>query len=256
MDGIAIITGASSGLGREFISLLKTEKYREIWAIARRQDKLEELQNMTEIPIRLFSLDLSKEASIGRLEQQLSKEKPRISLLINGAGFAKIGSYREVSRGDIDQMVAVNCRAAMDMCHICLPYMKKGDRIINICSTAGFQPFPFLSVYSASKAFLYRYSKALRWELFPRGISVTAVCPYWIKDTEFIEKAKETEQRKRIVGFPLASRRKNVARWALFDAGLRLPVSTPGPVCFVHRIVAKFIPSEIMMGIWELIRRI
>ena len=59
-----------------------------------------------------------------------------------------------------------------------------------------------------------------------------------------------------IVGFPLASRRKNVTRWALFDAGLRLPVSTPGPVCFIHHIVAKFIPSEIMMGIWELIRRI
>ncbi len=127
---------------------------------------------------------------------------------------------------------------------------------MEICSTSGFQPFPHLNVYAASKAFLYRYSRALRFELFGKRVSVTAVCPYWIRDTEFIPTAKQTEGAGKIKDFPFASKKKTVAKWALHDARLGLPVSTPGPVCIIHRIVAKFIPSEAMMGLWELIRRI
>jgi len=137
-----------------------------------------------------------------------------------------------------------------------LPYMPRGSRILQVCSTAAFQPFQYLNVYAASKSFLYRYSRALRVELFSRGIKVTAVCPYWIKDTEFIATAQKTGDSSYIRGFPLASREKHIVGMALRDSRIGLPVSTPGIVCTLHRIAAKFIPGELMMGIWELIRHL
>lgn len=125
-----------------------------------------------------------------------------------------------------------------------------------ICSTAAFQPFPYLNLYAASKAFLYRYSRGLRREIFGRGILVTAVCPYWIKDTEFITNAKQSPGKHAIRHFPLASRSNQVAKWALLDSRLGLSVSTPGPICMIHRIAAKFLPSWVMMDLWEVLRRL
>lgn len=282
MKKTAIITGASSGLGEEFIKQINSNKKErnnidEIWAVARRKERLDALKEISAIPVRPVSMDLTEEENIQRLEDMLTEEKPDLRLLINAAGFGKIGRYDEIPRRQADRMIDLNCRAAVDVTQICLPYMGRGARIMEICSTAGFQPFPYLSVYAASKAFLYRYSRALRQELFGRGIKVTAVCPYWVKDTEFIPVARDTDNdgknektdavqgtgkaaagpaagSRHIKGFPLASRKKNVVRWALHDSRLGLPVSTPGPVCLVHRIAAKFIPSEAMMGIWQAIR--
>ena len=151
-------------------------------------------------------------------------------------------------------MIDLNCKAAVDMTLISLPYMSAGDRILEICSTAAFQPFQFLNVYAASKSFLYRFTRALRYELWNRKIYVTAVCPYWVKDTEFIPTAKKTQGSRRIKHFFLASKKKSVAKIALLDSKHRLPVSTPGIMCTVHRIVAKFIPSFIMCHIWDLLR--
>ena len=253
---IALITGASSGLGREFVLQLCRESLDEIWAVARRKDRLLELSRLASIPVRPLSLDLTSPESMDELEQLLAKEKPQIHIFINAAGFGKIGNYREVTRQDADRMIDLNCRAAVDVTLLALPYMHRGDRILEICSTSAFQPFPYLNVYSSSKAFLYRFSRALRIELMSRRIKVTAVCPYWIKNTEFIPKAKETAGSNAIRHFPLASKKETVVRLALSDSRLGLPVSTPGPVSFFHRIAAKFIPSEIMMGIWALLRRI
>ncbi|HIS81598.1 MAG TPA: SDR family NAD(P)-dependent oxidoreductase [Candidatus Scatomonas merdavium] len=253
---IALITGASSGLGKEFIRQLRREKLDEIWAIARRKERLLELSGLVPIPVRPISLDLTKPESIDTLERLLAEAQPHIHILINAAGFGKIGNYREISRSDTDRMIDLNCRAAVDVTLLALPYMNKGDRILEICSTAAFQPFPYLNVYAATKSFLYRYSRALRVELMDRRIKVTAVCPYWVKNTEFIPKARETEGSRAIRHFPLASRKETVVRLALSDSRLGLPVSTPGPVCFLHRIAAKFIPGELMMGLWSLIRRL
>lgn len=258
MTEIALITGASSGLGREFAMQISRseERPQEIWAVARRKNRLEELQKLCGIPVRPIPLDLTRQESIRKLEELLQKEKPVIRLLVNAAGFGKIGRYSEISREDTDRMIDLNCRAAVDVTLLSLPYMRRGGRILEICSTSAFQPFPYLNVYAASKSFLYRYSRALRVELFGEGIRVTAVCPYWIKNTEFIPKAKDTGGGEAVRHFPLASRRETVVKLALRDSRLGLPVSTPGPVCFLHRIAAKFIPSEIMMGLWALIRRI
>lgn len=253
---IAIITGASSGLGEEFIKQLQGEELDEIWAVARREERLNEIAGRSEIHVRPIPIDLTKEESIADLEKMLSHERPHVSLLINAAGFGKIGSYDKIDRAETDRMIDLNCRAAVDVTLITIPFMKEKDRILEICSTSAFQPFQHLNVYAASKAFLYRFSRALRIELRPKKINVTAVCPYWIKDTEFIPTAQETRDSKAIRGFPFSSRKQSVARLALNDSRLGLPVSTPGIMCTLHRIAAKFIPSFIMCWIWEGIRRL
>lgn len=256
--GIAIITGASSGLGREFVRQIasKENDVSEIWVIARRKERLEELVSKINVPIVVFPFDLTRKENIDDFIEYLKTRKPLIDILVNAAGFGKIGSYNDISRLDSDNMIDLNCRAAVDMTIAVLPYMKKKSRILQICSTSAFQPFQYLNVYAATKAFLYRYSRALRIELLPKGIHVTAVCPYWIKDTEFISKAKHNGDGKEIKNFIFASKAKNVVSIALNDSRIGLPVSTPGPICFIHRIVAKFIPHEIMMFIWELIRKL
>lgn len=254
---IAVVTGASSGLGREFVrQISENEAVQEIWVIARRKSRLQELAaEIVGVRVRPIPLDLTVKDDIQILRELLEKEKPDVRILVNAAGFGKIGTYADISPKDCDGMIDLNCRAAVDITVISLPYMREGARILEICSTAGFQPLPGLGLYAASKAFLLRYSRALRWELFPRGIHTTAVCPYWIKDTEFIPTARETKNGRAVQHFPLASHAHSVVRLALWDSRLNLAVSTPSPVSFVHRIAAKFIPHCVMIAIWELLRR-
>ena len=260
---IAVVTGASSGLGREYVRLLDErlaahpeEKLDEIWVIARRRDRLEALQRDVRIPLRVIPLDLTSPSFESEIRQLYESERPDIAFLINAAGFGKIGSYADISEQDAGRMVDLNCRAPVLMCQLSIPYMNEGARILNVCSTAAFSSFQYLGIYCASKSFLYRYSRALRVELLKRRISVTAVCPYWIKDTEFIPVAQKTDSHSYIRHFEPASRRTTVARWSMADTINRFAVSTPGPVCTLHRIFGKIIPNELMAGIWALIRRI
>ena len=256
---IALVTGASSGLGREYVLEISRAEpgIDEIWAVARRADRLEELKAVSRIPVRPVPADLTREEDIERIEALLEKTKPEIRLLIHAAGFGKIGTLSQIDRKTCDRMIDLNCRAAVDVTYLALPYMKEGSRIVEVCSTAAFQPFPFLNVYAASKAFLYRFTRALRREVMHRGIGVTAVCPYWIRDTEFIPTARDTEGGGAAIRhFPLSQSVRAVARYSLFDSRCGFAVSTPGIMCSLHRIAAKFIPADAMMGIWELIRKL
>ena len=186
---IAIITGASSGLGREFVRLLDADSAGEstgefhpdeLWIIARRKERLEELAAGLRTDTVVLPLDLTDKTSVTQLQEKLSAEQPDVRVLINAAGSGKIAASEALTLEQVDTMIDLNCRAAVDVTQACLPYMSSGAKIMEVCSTAAFQPIPYLNVYAASKAFLYRYSRALRFELRPRDITVTAVCPYWI----------------------------------------------------------------------------
>lgn len=254
---IAIITGASSGLGGQYAALADREGgYGEIWLIARRKERLEALAGTLETRCRILAYDLTQQSSFDGLSELLESEKPEVRLLVNAAGFGKIGEWDEIERSDCDAMIELNCRAAVDLTQLVLPHMTRGARIMEICSTAAFQPFQYLGVYAASKAFLFSYSRSLRVELFSRGIKVTSVCPYWIKDTEFIRNAKRTGGAGRIRHFPLASAEKTVAAVSYNDSRLGFAVSTPGIICTAHRLVCKVVPHELMMGVWALLRRV
>lgn len=254
---IAIVTGASSGLGKEFVFQLEKMDLDldEIWILARRMDRLIEIQNTCNLPIKPVCIDLCDTNQMDCLEREINLIKPDIKILINAAGMGKIGNYKTISRKEADWMIDLNCKAAIDMTYICLPYMKENSHILQICSTSAFQPLPYLNIYAASKSFLYRFSRALRMECKKDKIHVCAICPYWINDTEFIQNAKQN-QGNEIHSFLFASKTKNVVKRALYDAFHGFGVSTPGPVCTMHRFFSKFIPYSIMMRIWNLIRKI
>jgi short-subunit dehydrogenase len=251
---IAVITGASSGLGREFVHLADAAGVDEIWVIARRKDRLEALKETVHTPLRIFAGDVTQQSTWQIIEQELRQRQPVVRVLINNAGLGKIGNAGDISREDIHAMIAVNCEAAVMMTELCLPFMVMGSHIGQICSVAAFQPIPYLNVYAATKAFLYRYSRALEMELKPRGITVTAVCPYWVRDTEFISIAQQTRNSSYFRHFLFSGTQADTARKAFRDICRGRSVSMPGMMAILDRLAAKLIPAGIMMRLVQLFR--
>ncbi len=254
--GIALITGASSGLGREYVRQVGRDPHvQEIWAVARRAERLEELSSWTDCPVRPIPLDLADPAGLDRLRDLLDQQKPKIRCLVCAAGFGRMGSIAALDPAESLGMIDLNCRAVVAVTEMCLPYLHRGSRVVEFCSTAAFQPLPGLGVYAATKAFLQSYTKTLHYELRPRGIHVTAVCPYWVKDTEFIPLAKEGKPGQ-FRHFPLASRSRSVVTLSRAASALNLWVATPGIVCTLHRVAAKVIPHALLVPLMGLFRRI
>lgn len=186
---IAVITGASSGMGREFVYAFdKEEKFDELWVIARREDRLAELQDMCRARVRPIALDLGKRESFGEYKALLESEKPEIAVLVNAAGFGLFGVFEEMDMDRQLDIIDLNSRALTAMCHMSVPYMRPGSRIVNMGSMSSWQPVPYINVYGASKAYVLSFSRALGVELKDRGIHVMTVCPGWIK-TEFFSHA-------------------------------------------------------------------
>ncbi len=184
---IAVITGASSGLGEKYA--LEVDKNRpdieEIWLIARRENKLQELAKKLNKPTKILSLDITNKENLETYTKALTEQKVNIKLLINNAGFGKIGNIDEISPEDNGGMVRLNCEALTVFTALTLPFMKEKSEIINICSIASFVPNSRMAVYSSTKAYVMSFSRAIRRELKPRKINCLAVCPGPM-DTEFL----------------------------------------------------------------------
>lgn len=253
---IALVTGASSGLGSEYVRQLDAcECFNEIWVIARRRERLNALQAEVKTKLRPLVYDLTAKGAIRQLAALLAKKKPNIRVLIHCAGFGKIGCYSHISLEQCEKMIDLNCKAAVALTQTALPYMHRGARLLEICSASAFQPLPYMNVYAASKAFLYRYSRALDRELSGTGIRVTAVCPLWIRGTEFLSVAKSTDSGQQINNFAFSSRREAVVRRSLQDSRRGAAVSTPGMACTLYRLLAKLLPGSLTMTVWNRIRK-
>ena len=257
---IAVVTGASSGLGREYVRQIAANprELQELWVIARRRDRLEELRDQVSqrapgLPVRVLALDLTRLESVETLRVLMREEAPEVAVLVNAAGFGKFGTCADLTLQETCDMIDLNCRAAAALTAAVLPYMGRGSRVLEICSSAAFQPLPGFNVYAATKAFLLRYSRALRWEAAPRGIRVTAVCPGWIR-TDFMDVARDTKNGRTVRSFPFAQRPETVARRALRNSRL-LAVTTCGLPALVQRVASKFLPHCFIMACWEGLRR-
>ena len=188
---IAIVTGASSGMGREFVRQLGYfyKNLDEIWVIARRKERLEALAKESRVPLRIFAGDLQKKKVYKELRDALEKEQPDLRMLVNSAGFGKSGSVEEISSEKFriqTDVVDVNCRSLTRMTLLCLPFLRAGSRIVNLASASAFCPQPYFSVYAATKSYVLSFSRSLGEELRKKGIVVTAVCPGPV-DTEFFK---------------------------------------------------------------------
>lgn len=247
---IAVVTGASSGMGREFVRQLS--QYitpDEIWVIARREDALLSLRQEVSIPLRVLPLDLCKEESFQQYAAVLEQEKPNIRLLVNAAGFGKFGHFHSVPLEDDLRMIDLNCKALVAMTRLSLPYMKEGSHILQLDSLSAFQPVPYITTYGATKTFVLSYSRAMNAELQGSGIRMMAMNPGWVK-TEFFRHAFRTNSGQ-VQYFDRLYEAADVVRTGLKDLyKTKKEYSVHGfPVRMQVRLV-KLLPHSIIMKIW------
>ena len=258
MKRIAIITGASSGMGREFaLTALQHVEVDELWLIARRKDRLEEVRSKVEnqkskVDVVCLDLDLSLPESVAAIGERLKVESAvKIELLINAAGYGKFQAVQDITPQMADNMLALNCRTLMQMCYTCLPYMSRGSKILNIASVAAFQPVPYLTEYAATKAFVLSFSRGLWSELRKDGITVTALCPYWTR-TEFFEVAKrEVQEQSPIHYYNAMYEAKDLVARGWRDLLKGRDISTYGFIARAQVALIKVLPHRLVMWIWR-----
>ena len=177
MKKVALVTGASAGLGAEFARQLSKRGHRLVLA-ARRKGRLDELAKELG-KARAVAIDLSKTGATARLMADLEANGEQVELLVNNAGFGLIGRFAELDATRERQMIDLNVGTLADLCRAVAPGMirRKSGGILNVASTAAFQPGPKMAVYFATKAFVLSLSEALHEELKPHGVRVTCLCP-------------------------------------------------------------------------------
>ena len=246
---IAIITGASSGMGKEFV-IQADKRYAldEIWVVARREDRLVALQSEPKAKIVPLALVLTNPESFLIISNKLESEKPNVKLLVNASGFGKMAEFINSNPQSNAGMVDLNLKALILMTQTVLPYIKEGGKIIEVGSMSSFEPVPHLSVYAATKAGVLSFTRALAHELKKQKIKVLCLCPYWVK-TEFFERAGEKENLKKfdilydadfvvkIAYKTIDKRRKNYV--------------VPGKYTKLLRAMAKILPHNFMMAVMD-----
>ena len=246
---IAIVTGASSGMGREFVRQIEHlyKELDEIWVIARRKERLEELKSRMLTNVRILEGDLLDDDIYEILERLFEEKKPNIRMLVNAAGFGKKGDVKDISCRDQLEMIDLNCKALTHMTKLCIPYMCKGSRIVNLASAAAFCPQPAFNVYASTKAYVLSFSRGLGTELAKDNIYVTAVCPGPV-DTEFFETAgtQDNPMKQAAMAKP-----EEVVKQALIDARDKKEVSIYGATMKVTKAATKLLPHRLLLDAME-----
>lgn len=245
---IAVITGASSGLGAQFA--LSVDKSRneieEIWLVARRKDKLESLSEKLNKKTRVLALDITDNENLSEYTSALKETEAEVSLLINNAGFGKLGNFDEISAEDNGGMVRLNCEALTVFTALTLPFMKTSGEIINSCSIASFAPNTRMAVYSSTKAYVMSLSRALRGELKERKINVLAACPGPM-DTEFLSLAGIEKGSSHTFDTLPRVNPKVMAEKSLIASKRKKAVYTNRVFFKFYRVLAKLLPHSLVM---------
>jgi len=244
----ALITGASSGIGEAFAREL-AKRGHDLVLVARRRDRLErlagELSEGLGIAADVLAADLAKEADIAAVEERLRADE--IDLLVNGAGFGIVGEFADVSLERQLEELDVDVRALMRLTHAALSAMipRRRGGIINVASTAAFQPIPNMATYAASKAFVLFLTEAVHEEAKKHGVAVTCLCPGPVK-TEFQQVAGV--DRGRVPRFVWTSTDR-VVESALSALRSRRAVVVPGTFnvmgAFSTRLAPRFLARRI-----------
>ncbi|MBQ7604747.1 MAG: SDR family NAD(P)-dependent oxidoreductase [Clostridia bacterium] len=244
---IAIVTGASSGLGFEFIKhMAGSGKYDEIWAVARRSERLSALRSQFGNVIVPVTADLTTDSGMSAVTGRLTAESPDLIALVNNAGFGTIGDVAESDPMTQGRIVSLNCEALTVLTAFALKYMKKGAFVLNVCSIAAFAPNPRMATYCSTKAYVLSFTRALRFELKKQGINACAVCPGPM-ETEFLPVAGiEKGTSKTFDTLPRCNPDK-VAKNGLRAAEKGRGVYTPRTFFKFYRFVAKVLPHGLVM---------
>lgn len=248
--GIALITGASSGIGREFVKQLN-ENYgiEEFWLVARRKERMEALAKELSIKARIIGADLCTEEGVDAVRQALESEKPQIKVLINAAGFGRFGAHDQISERDTIRMIDLNVKALVLITHMALPYMEKGGRIIEMGSGSCFTPLPNFNVYAASKSFVLHYTKALYYEVKKYGVTATAFCPGWVH-TEFLDTAGTDKNVNRPKKTKPLLKVETVVKGSLKAAMKGKKMYVTNWFTKMQHVLFKLLPDGILSRLW------
>ena len=244
----AIITGASAGLGLEFVRQLEENfpDIEQVWLIARSEGKLcEAAALLKRAEGKVLPLDICTDQGLQELEGLLRSEEPNVTLLVNNAGCGALGNIGETDWGIQKAMADLNVSALTAVTALVVPHMIRGGHIINVSSIASFCPNPRMTVYSSSKAYVSAFSRGLSEELKPKGISVTAVCSGPM-DTEFLDKADIRGKSKTFDTLPYCDPVK-VAHGSYAAAKAGRAVHTPRAFFKLYRVIAKILPQRLMI---------
>lgn len=245
---IAVITGASSGMGKEFVRrICDIKELDEVWVIARRAERLEELKNEVKTPVRAISLDLTDSKSFDEYKKMLEEASPEVSVLVNASGYGKFESFKNLSLEEQLGMIDLNDKALVAITYITLPYLKRGSEVYQIGSLSSFQPVPYISVYGATKAFVLSFTRAVNAELKKTGIKMMAVSPGWVK-TEFFDRAVVDDSI--ITYYNQIFTPEQVVTRAIKDMKKGRDVSVVGPMIRAQVLLVKLIPHRLAMWIW------
>ena len=247
---IAIVTGASSGMGKEFVQQLSQYvQVDEIWAIARREEALKALT--AAVPVRPVPLDLCDSASFSRFAALLEAQKPEVRLLVNAAGFGKFGAYHKVSIEDDCRMIDLNCKALVAMTRLSLPYMPAGSHVLQLASNSSWQPVPYITTYGATKAMVLSYSRAMNRELKAKGIRMMSMNPGWVR-TEFFDHACQTNTGNEVQYYDRISEARDVVATGLKDLyKTKKDYSIHGFMVRMQVRLVKLLPHSLVMNIWQ-----
>lgn len=247
---IGIVTGASSGLGKEFVKQMEHlyKELDEIWVIARRRERLEELKSCMFTNVRILEGNLCQNSIYEEISVLLKEKTPNIRMLVNAAGFGKIGEVKKLSTEEQLDMIELNCKALTHMTKLCIPYMTKGSRIVNIASAAAFCPQPSFSVYAATKSYVLSFSRSLRSELSSDEIFVTTVCPGPV-ETEFFDVAGQREQNQ--MKAAVTVKPEAVVKQALLDARDGKELSVYGAAMKGAEAATKLLPHSVILKVMK-----
>ena len=243
---IAIITGASSGLGKVFFEkvLERYPQLNEYWVIARSENKLKELaEQHPQQKVRVVPLDLADTHSMETFEKLLDEQKPDIRVLINNAGYDKPGLFREMKLADIYSLMNLNVMGTTMMSRLCLPYMDKGSYQIITGSIGSFAPLPWRAVYSASKAYVRFFARALHEEERKRSVNIMLLSPGKM-DTEMFHQNSKDSGNMSIQPYLNLDK---VTMKAMQKAERGCAAYTPMAFYKLYRLLAKIVPSAIMV---------
>lgn len=251
---IIIITGASSGMGQEFAIQLDSIlcETDEIWLIARRRERLEELSKFLEIPTRILPMDVTDNEDMICFKQILKKENAVIRILVNSAGFGLMGAFSKLNIKEQLAMIDVNCKALTELTYNCIPYMRDNSRIIQLSSSAAFLPQKNFAIYAATKSYVLSFSRALQEELRDQRIWVTAVCPGPV-ETEFFDIAEKYASTLAVKKLTMVTAPQVVER-ALMDSYHKRPLSVCSfPIRLFH-LMCKIVPHSWILRIMNLLK--
>lgn len=245
---IAVVTGASSGIGRVFVKRLdEAEQWDEIWVIARHEEALLRLQSEVRARVRVLALDLTKEEALAKYAATLREGNVTVGALVNASGYGKFEAFSELPLIEQMGMVDLNAKALMAVTYHTLSYMESGAQIYQVGSLSAFQPVPYIGVYGATKAFVLSFSRALNAELRTRKIRVMAVCPGWVK-TAFFDRSVTDDDV--IVYYNKFFTPEQVVARALRDMRRGKDVSVCGWSIRAQVLLTKLLPHRLVMWIW------